>query len=281
VCAQFNFYFLRGPEGRWLTGGYQVVRGNQGLTTGRATLGTTVPGHPLLAGVQTFDGGNKSYRPADTSVTTGSRVVAEWSDGRVLVAEGLNPRRVDLTFYPVSQESGNPDLWDPATDGDRLVVNALLQASGYPSAPARPYTYCTAGTTSNGCRASISSAGAPSVSATSGFTIAVSNVEGSKNGLIFYGINGPNATPWGAGSSSFLCVKAPVQRTSFQGSGGTPGQCDGWLSLDWLAWTSAHPGKLGTPFEAGCGVWAQGWFRDPPSPRTTSLSNGLQFTTVP
>ena len=141
--------------------------------------------------------------------------------------------------------------------------------------------YCTAGTTSSGCNASMSSNGTPSVAATSGFTLHCSNVEGQKFGLIFYGANGPKSSPWAPGSSSFLCVKAPVQRSAASNSGGTAGACDGSFSLDFLAYLASHPGALGQPFAAGQCVNAQTWFRDPPAPGTTNLSNGLQFVTTP
>ncbi len=41
------------------------------------------------------------------------------------------------------------------------------------------------------------------------------------------------------------------------------------------------PGVLGQPFSAGDTIWVQAWFRDPPSPKTTNLSNGLEFTLQP
>jgi serralysin len=142
-------------------------------------------------------------------------------------------------------------------------------------------TYCTAGTTTNGCNASISVFGSPSVAASSGFTVLVGSVEGQKTGLIFYGILGPKASPWGGGSTSFLCVKAPTQRLPSASSGGTAGACDGSLSVDWLAFLAANPSALGNPFTAGIAVQSQAWFRDPPAPNTTNLSNAIQWTTCP
>lgn len=141
-------------------------------------------------------------------------------------------------------------------------------------------TYCASGTTGSGCQATIQGTGTPSASASSGFQIQVSQVEGSQFGVIFYGVSGPQQTPWN-GSSSFLCVQMPAQRTTVQNSGGAPGSCNGQLSLDWLAWIAAHPGALGAPFTAGDTVWAQGWFRDPLTPGTSSMSNGLEFTLAP
>jgi hypothetical protein len=140
--------------------------------------------------------------------------------------------------------------------------------------------YCTAGTSTNGCVPSISSTGAPSAAATSGFTIRVTGVEGAKIGLLFYGVSGRAISTWGA-SSSFLCVKAPTQRMAAIDSGGTAGQCNGVLSTDWLAYLASTPSALGEPFAAGATVDAQAWYRDPPSPKTTNLSNALEFVTVP
>src|SRR5262249_39700881 len=121
--------------------------------------------------------------------------------------------------------------------------------------------YCTAGTTTHGCVPSISGTGTPSASAANGFTIAVANVEGQKQGALFYGINnsGFAPLPWGS-SSSFLCVKQPNQRMGVQSSGGTVNACDGALSIDWNAFRATDPGALGNPFAAGQMVFAQGWF---------------------
>lgn len=140
--------------------------------------------------------------------------------------------------------------------------------------------YCTAGTTSNGCNATLSTAGTPSASAGSGFLVYASDVEGQRQGLFFYGITGRAAQPWGTGTS-FLCVKAPTQRTPVQFSNGTFATCDGLLSLDWNAFIATHPGALGQPFATGDVVQLQAWFRDPPSPKTTSLSNALEFSLCP
>jgi len=141
-------------------------------------------------------------------------------------------------------------------------------------------TYCIAGSTTNGCHASMSASGTASASQTSGFVLNTSNVEGDKSGLIFYGLSGPLAAPW-QGGSSFLCVKAPTQRSAAGGSGGSSGACNGSFSLDFLAYVASHPGALGAPFSGGEIVNTQAWFRDPPAPGTTNLSNGLCFLMAP
>jgi len=137
-------------------------------------------------------------------------------------------------------------------------------------------TYCTAGTTVQGCSPSIDGVGSPSSMAASGFDIVVSNVPGQRSGTIFFGAY-PAAVPWAQFSTSYRCVALPLQRTGEQSSGGVAGQCDGELRLDFNAWRAAHPNALGSPFFTGQVLNAQGWFRDPGAPKHTNLSNALRF----
>jgi subtilisin-like proprotein convertase family protein len=149
----------------------------------------------------------------------------------------------------------------------------------FDTGPAGPVAYCTAGTTTNGCAASITANANPSVSLAAPCNITVSNVEGQKSGLIFYSITGQLIQGWNA--SSFLCVKAPTQRSSTQVSGGTVGQCDGTLSLDWNAFQLANPTALGNPWSVGNKAQVQAWFRDPPAGKSTNLSNAIEMTYLP
>ena len=142
-------------------------------------------------------------------------------------------------------------------------------------------TYCTPGTTSGGCVPTISASGSASATNASGFTLSINNLESHRMGVIFYGIHGQHASPWGAGGTSLLCVKSPTQRLHPYDSGGSPGSCNGLISEDWNLFISTHASALGQPFLGGETVWAQGWFRDPPSAKTTALSNGLVFAVAP
>ncbi len=143
--------------------------------------------------------------------------------------------------------------------------------------------YCTAGTTTNGCTSTMSFVGpdVPSFKGTGVSVVRANNVEGAKQGLVFFGL-GPIASPWGSGSTSFLCVKSPTQRSSVQNSGGTAGACNGAISADLNALIAAGSGTLaGSQLFAGVKVYAQAWFRDPASPKTTNLSDGLELTLCP
>ena len=144
-------------------------------------------------------------------------------------------------------------------------------------------SYCTSSSTTNGCHPALgaSSSGASISGGPGSFVVSCTGVEGQKTGLIFYGISGQNSAPWGVGSTSVLCVKAPTQRGPSQGSGGTLGACNGTITLDFFAFMNSHPLALGQPIAAGQTYDAQCWFRDPPAPKTTNLSNGLEFRLCP
>lgn len=140
--------------------------------------------------------------------------------------------------------------------------------------------YCTPSTSSAGCSPVMSATGLPVTSASSGFTVHCTQLEPSRSGLIFYGVNGPAAGVWAPGSTSTMCVKAPVQRTGTQQSGGTTG-CSGTYTLDFLAYLATHPTAIGQPFSPSAQVWAQSWYRDPSAPGATNLSNGLTWIMCP
>lgn len=174
---------------------------------------------------------------------------------------------------------GVPDFVVGASGADPSGLGGAGLARIYSS---RPWfvNYCTAGTTTNGCSAQLSASGTPSVAASSGFVLSATGVEGAKSGLVFYGISGRDAAPWGL-TTSWLCVKAPTQRTPSMLSGGAANTCEGVLAIDWLAFLAANPGALGAPAASGQLVNAQAWFRDPPSPKTTHLSDALEFILMP
>ena len=142
-----------------------------------------------------------------------------------------------------------------------------------------PTNYCTAGTSASGCQASLSATGVASATAPSGFALSASTVEGAKDGLFFFGVNGRQASPWGNGSS-LQCVVPPVKRAGLLSATGTPGLCDGSFTQDLNALWSAKPAK--NP-GSGATVQAQLWHRDPQntSNRTTSLSDAIEFGVGP
>lgn len=140
-----------------------------------------------------------------------------------------------------------------------------------------PVVYCTCGTSFNGCCATISADANPTVAQPAGQTIiTVTNVEGQKQGIIFYG-TAPAATSWCLTTNSFLCIKAPTLRTTAQSSGGTANACDGTMTLIWNDWQNGIPAF----WPAHQQFFVQAWYRDPPSCKTTNLSNAVKLTYQP
>lgn len=142
----------------------------------------------------------------------------------------------------------------------------------------QPLPYCTSGTSANGCQSTINASANPSASYASPCSIDVTNLDGQRNGVIFYGLQ-PLPQLWCFTSgASYLCVQVPTYRSIAQASGGTAGACDGAMSLDWNAFMQASPNALGQPWGAGAKAYFQCWFRDPQSCRFSSMSNAVELT---
>ena len=148
-----------------------------------------------------------------------------------------------------------------------------------------PTAYCTAKTNALGCLPSIASTGTPSASAGSGFVVRGTNVRNNKPGLVIYTSSGRAAAPFQGG---WLCVNAPIKRSTPLDSGGTPApanDCSGIYSIDMNAFAVGALG--GTPAAylvvPGTLVDAQCWGRDPgfAAPNNSTLTNGLEFSICP
>lgn len=173
-------------------------------------------------------------------------------------------------------------IFDPVTTTTNAVVMGVspYYVNVYRQ-PGPPTNYCTAGVSSQGCQPLLTHSGTPSATASSGFVINALPIDGQRSATFFYGINGRQSLPWTTGSSSFFCVRAPIQRTPALGTGGSFGNCNGLASLDWNAFAASNPGAIGQPYAFGMMINAQCWFRDPPAPKSTNLSDGLEFFLQP
>jgi hypothetical protein len=111
--------------------------------------------------------------------------------------------------------------------------------------------------------------GAPSTSLATPFFITASEVIPQKSGVLFYGYL-PHAANFQGGT---LCVRAPLTRTALQNSGGA-GNCGGSFSYDMNARIQSSSDAA---LVSGATVYCQYWYRDPPDPWTTGLSDALEF----
>lgn len=92
----------------------------------------------------------------------------------------VNPTSGSPT-YPNFLFLGGPGCF--ADCGWRLAFRSYMLTG-----PAAPNSYCTAGTTTNGCEAEISANANPSVTGTGSCQITINDVEGQKSGIVFYGL---------------------------------------------------------------------------------------------
>lgn len=143
VCATFEHLTGANLQGRWAAEAYNVMNAGGLLSGTPATLGTVYDaGHPIMSGVSSFSGGSNSWHSSVPSLTAGSTLVADWSDGYPLVAvkDIAGSHRADLNFYPVSSDARG-DFWDVSTDGALLMANALTWVAGAGGQPPCTTTY--------------------------------------------------------------------------------------------------------------------------------------------
>ncbi|MBN8597769.1 MAG: hypothetical protein J0L78_08860 [Planctomycetes bacterium] len=125
VTACFSQHSLFRITGRWANT-YELITPSNTIT-GAASLGAvSYSAHPTMAGVASFSGGTSSFRPSAAVLNPGAFNIAQWSDGRPLVVASTKfHNRAELCFYPVSS-TVRSDFWNAATDGGKLMANALV-----------------------------------------------------------------------------------------------------------------------------------------------------------
>lgn len=199
------------------------------------------------------------------------------SDG--FTGGGLGNLNVDPMF--VNAPTGNLHLQlgspvvgagDPLSPLDSDCSTADMGA--YPQlAPNGPTFYCTGKLNSAGCTSFMAFSGYASASSAEPFQVRAYHVLNNKNGLFFYGLNGPLSAPFQGG---LKCVANPVKRLPILNSNGNASlnDCSGVFEFDFNAFIQGGSDAQLVP---GATVNAQCWYRDPGVFSTTGLSNGLEF----
>ncbi len=139
-----------------------------------------------------------------------------------------------------------------------------------------PTTYCIAQHNSLGCSPAITWLGLPSATQPVPFEIGASQVKNKSIGILFYGF-GAQLAPFLGG---YVCVAAPIWRTSPQNSGGSASgtDCSGAFGFDFNAHAQSgvDPGLV-----PGSVPHAQYWSRDVQAAFGSSLSNAVRFALCP
>ncbi len=285
------FVFARGAGGDWTPAAYLKASNTDVLDGFGASL--AMHGGALLVGAPRENSGATcvNCNPFDESAADAgaaylfTRIGSTWAHAAYLKA--LNAGADDHFGAAVALWGGLASVGAPDEDSASVGPqsdphNDLAPQAGagfaFEFAPP-PVLYCTSGTSSNGCTPTLIASGTPSASASSGFVISALGLEGQKLGMLFYSASGPTAVPWTAapGATSWLCVAPPLGRLPTANSNGAFAACNGLISSDWNAFRSTHFGAVGSPFAPGDVIWMQCWYRDPPAPKATNLSNALEF----
>jgi len=260
-------------SGRWVSGGYEVIipAGQQQGTN--EFLGIVYdPGHPVMGGVATFDGGSSSYRPSGTGWAVGATLIADWTDGTPLVVEGADPLRIDLGFFPPSNVCRN-DFWNDTSDGVLLMANALLYVAVEPGGPIGTI-YCSP--------ANFNSTGQSAVISGFGYTTVADNFVTLTAGQLplnvfgyFLNSDTQSFVPFPGGSKGNLCLGGGIGRHAKDiADTGTAGE----LVLDLDLTDLPRPG--GSHSVLAGETWNfQCWFRDKVAGVPTSnFTDGLSIT---
>ena len=299
---------------------FEIANYNNGSTTPGGGAGTQLTGGSLAAGgyfivAYEFSSTNSTY--SSVYGDTPDQFIGPFINGDDVVAVQDFASAAVLDVYGVIGVDGTGQPWEytdsyaygcgrttasavfTPTEWTAAGANALEDPGGDPvekqnllnfTSPRGETTamgpsannYCTAGTSASGCQAIISAVGTASSTATSGFLVSATGVEGKKFGQFFYGQNGQKAIPWGNGSS-FQCVMGPTKRGGLRALAGTPGACDGCAVQDLNArWCPACPKAAHNPM-SGMPIQIQYWYRDPnnTSSQTTSLSDAIEVMVSP
>ncbi len=131
VEASNNFDPVNDLDGRWSTDGYRPFTEAPVVSFTEGSLVPILPGHQILQGVASVLGGAVSYHSSPVAPSSAMTLVANWTDGQPFVVAGSGPAGgsiVGLNFFPPSSTVGD-GFWDAASDGARLMANALLYAS--------------------------------------------------------------------------------------------------------------------------------------------------------
>lgn len=241
---------------------------------GPTGLGPASPLGPVaeIARAQALDLNSDGYVDLVYEVGLGDRTA-------IGVRHGSAAGFLEGTYYSFTEGSGARAFADLDGDGWAEAICAepaqpVLRISRRRKG-ARFEAYCPAGVSVAGCRARLSGVGEPSVIAGSGLSLVTSELDGLRSTVTFLSASYPLVQAWAPTSTSFLCTTPPVVRASVQLSSGTPGQCNGVVSIDASALVATAAWLPGTL------VFAQTWYRDSLAPKASHLSNAVSFELTP
>ena len=272
------------PEHEVLGTGYGIICGNGNF----GTYSVLAPEHWVFAGTGVTEGTLFGETSQNGNAILGHEfdvVLPQWSPANIeILARGTNFVGTDLDISDCATR-----VTKQVTKGGDMVYFDHPGGGGVFGAPTvayggtlfvdavtpkildnvlrrfveRPIVYCTAKTNSCGSLPAIDLQGSSSASLVSGFTISASNTRGTQAGLLLYTDSGGASVPFSGGT---LCLNVvPLKRSvAVVDSNGTPGHCNGTLSIDMNTFAAGLLGGNPLPSLAvpGTQVNCQFWGRD-------------------
>jgi hypothetical protein len=272
------------------------LRGQFTVVSDTAFMVITLDGAQVVPAVSTTATGT-GFVAIDTSANTAVITLdAEGYAGGEVQADvrGFAPAGSTgpvLFSLPVGRHKFVVWNYSEADEAQILAGQAYIEiaSTGFPGGEIRgqilpgsrnPETYCTAKVNSCGTSPDMLYLGFPSASATSGFRVGTINARAQKPGLLLYSSAGPAAVPFSGG---LLCIATPLKRGPPKiDTIGTPGQCNGALSMDLNEFAAGLGGGNPAPFLSvvGTPVTAQWWARDSVA-NGELLSNAIAYVVGP
>lgn len=269
------------------------LRDVQGAITVRASTG--------LGGAQPDgDSGHSNTHDAGVSLSADGRYLSYWSAASNLVSSDTNGRP-DAFVY--DRDQGTNQILSSGVSGqqaDAYSGGTAISADGrfvaFESAATNLVSqdtnlktdvflsdrlatdalgYCVSQVNSLGCTPQVTWSGTPRGDGSGSFVVTASSMRSNQSGMLIYTTAGSTFSPFSAG---YLCVSAPIRRTTIQNTGGTPvgaQNCSGHLVFDFNAFVASGADPALT---VGRTVWAQFYSRDVGAQGNINLTGSVMFT---
>jgi hypothetical protein len=125
ICTYANCGRGNRLEGKWEKRSLDPLQGDTSREANLKMGKVLNPKHPILKGVNSFNGGQQSSHGYTASFKKpNAQTVAEWSNGHPLVVTLPDCHVAALNFYPPSSDVASGG-WDPKTQGGLLLANSL------------------------------------------------------------------------------------------------------------------------------------------------------------
>ncbi|KAJ6231547.1 btb/poz domain-containing [Anaeramoeba flamelloides] len=132
-CLRNDCNDRRELRGRFIEQDYlPIKRGKESAHERRKLSEICEKNHYIMKGIKKFDCGCNSWNISTKRVTRGSKIIAKYDNGSIMIAEKCLKNRgkvIVLNFFPVSDSVRNNDeYWKTNTNGEKIISNSIEYA---------------------------------------------------------------------------------------------------------------------------------------------------------